>query len=65
MEHDCLAVEMESFALFANAKHCKKNAACLLTVSDLILKKEKLSPQQREKALAPMIELALDAALML
>ena len=65
MKHDCLAVEMESFALYANAKHCKKSAACLLTVSDLILTKEKLSPQQREKALAPMIELARDAALML
>ena len=62
MQHSCLAVEMESFALFANAKHCQKNAACLLTVSDLIAAKKKLSPEQREKALLPMIKLALDAA---
>ena len=62
MQHNCLGVEMESFALFANAKHLQKNAACLLTVSDLILAKEKLSPEQREKALLPMIELALDSA---
>jgi purine-nucleoside phosphorylase len=62
MQHNCLGVEMESFALFANAKHLQKNAACLLTVSDLIQAKEKLSPEQREKALLPMIELALDSA---
>ena len=62
MEHGCLAVEMESFALFANATHCKKNAACLLTVSDLIAAKQKLTPEQREKALLPMIDLALDTA---
>lgn len=62
MQHGCLAVEMESFALFANATHCQKNAACLLTVSDLIAAKKKLSSEQREKALGPMIALALDAA---
>ncbi|MFM8591654.1 MAG: purine-nucleoside phosphorylase [Sphingomonadales bacterium] len=63
LQHDCLAVEMESFALFANAQHCQKNAACLLTVSDLIAAKKKISPEQREKALLPMIQLALDAAI--
>ncbi|MFM7646384.1 MAG: purine-nucleoside phosphorylase [Sphingomonadales bacterium] len=62
MQQGCLAVEMESFALFANAKHCKKNAACLLTVSDIISAKKKISPEQREKALLPMIELAFGAA---
>jgi len=31
------AVEMESFALFANAKALKKRAACLLTVSDSLV----------------------------
>jgi purine-nucleoside phosphorylase len=62
LQQGCLAVEMESFALFANAKHCQKNAACLLTVSDLIAAQKKISSTQREKALLPMIELALDAA---
>jgi purine-nucleoside phosphorylase len=62
MQHGCLAVEMESFALFANAKYCQKNAACLLTVSDLIAAKKKISPEEREKALLPMIQLALDTA---
>lgn len=62
MQHNCLAVEMESFALFANAKHCGKKAACLLTVSDLITAKQKISPEQREKALLPMVQLALETA---
>jgi purine-nucleoside phosphorylase len=62
MQHNCLAVEMESFALFANAKHCGKNAACLLTVSDLIAAKQKISPDEREKALLPMMQLALETS---
>ncbi|MFM8807159.1 MAG: purine-nucleoside phosphorylase [Sphingomonadales bacterium] len=62
MQHNCLAVEMESFALFANAKHCRRNAACLLTVSDLIAAKQKISPAEREKALLPMMQLALETA---
>ena len=33
-ERGCLCVEMESFALFANAEVLGKNAACLLTISD-------------------------------
>ena len=32
-EKGCLAVEMESFALFHNAKVTGKHAACLLTIS--------------------------------
>ncbi len=57
----CLAVEMEAFALFANAKHLGKTAATLLTVSDIIPTHEKISADEREKALKPMIELALES----
>ncbi|MFN8289696.1 MAG: purine-nucleoside phosphorylase [Chitinophagaceae bacterium] len=60
--HDCLAVEMEAFALFANARHLGKTAATLLTVSDVIPTHEKISADEREKALQPMIEVALHAA---
>src|SRR5690606_30528184 len=35
-KYNCTAVEMEAFALFANAKHLGKNAATILTVSDII-----------------------------
>ena len=59
-KYDCKVVEMESFALFANARHLNKNAACLLTVTDIIPTHEKLSSDEREKALKPMMELALD-----
>lgn len=60
--HHCVAVEMESFALFANAQHLGKQAACLLTVSDVIPTHEKISADQREQSLHPMIELALETA---
>ena len=62
-KYGCGAIEMETFALFANAKHLKKNAAALLTVSDVIPTGEKISADQREKALIPMIELALETAI--
>ncbi len=62
-KYKCLAVEMEAFALLANARFLKKTAASLLTVSDVIPTHEKISVDEREKALKPMIELALEAAL--
>lgn len=63
--HQCLAVEMEAFALFANARHLGKTAATLLTVSDIIPTHEKISAEEREKSLLPMMELALEAGIRL
>jgi purine-nucleoside phosphorylase len=63
MKNNCLVVEMEAFALFANAKQLKKSAATLLTVSDIIPTHEKISADEREKALLPMMELALESVL--
>lgn len=60
VRNKCLAVEMEAFALFANARHLGKTAATLLTVSDVIPTHEKISADEREKALKPMIEIALN-----
>ena len=57
------AVEMEAFALFANAQYLGKNAATILTVSDVIPTGDQISADQRETALAPMIELALETAI--
>jgi purine-nucleoside phosphorylase len=57
--HHCLAVEMEAFALFANAQYLGKTAGTILTVSDVIPTHEKISSDQREKSLLPMIDLAL------
>lgn len=62
-KYKCLAAEMEAFALFANARYLKKSAATILTVSDIIPTHEKISSDEREKALLPMINLALESVL--
>lgn len=64
-KYGCTAVEMEAFALFANAQYLGKNAATILTVSDIIPTQEFISADQRETALRKMMELALDAAIKL
>lgn len=64
-DNDVLGVEMESFALFSNAEHLSKKAACLLTVSDLFFSEDKLSRLEREKELNDMIVLALESCLKL
>lgn len=56
-------VEMETFALFNNARVLNKKASALLTVSDLFLKKEKLTTKQREQGLNDMILLALNSCI--
>jgi purine-nucleoside phosphorylase len=58
----CEAVEMESFALFATAKHLGKEAACLCTISDSFVHEEDISPEVREKGFQEMAVLALDGA---
>ncbi|MBW8358390.1 MAG: purine-nucleoside phosphorylase [Weeksellaceae bacterium] len=62
-KYNCLAVEMEAFALFANAQYLGKNAATLLTVSDIIPTREQITANERERALREMIELALQSVL--
>ena len=60
--HGVLCVEMESFALFANAQKLNKKAACLLTISDSFVTKEETSPKERQTAFTKMMEIALDTA---
>jgi purine-nucleoside phosphorylase len=62
MNNKCLAAEMEAFGLFANAKYCGKMAATLLTVSDIIPARMMISPEERERSLDQMAQLALEAA---
>lgn len=59
----CLAVEMETFALFHNAKALNKKAACLLTVSDSLVTGASLDAESREKNFKEMIEIALKSVL--
>ena len=55
----CLAVEMESFGLFHNANMTGKQAACLLTISDVFFSLEVTTPEEREKSFTGMMEIAL------
>ncbi len=57
----CEAVEMESYALFYNAKRFMKKATALLTISDNLITHEEIDSQAREKKLNEMILLALDS----
>lgn len=57
----CLAVEMETFALFHNAKTLNKKAACLLTVSDNLETKEETTSEERQNSFTKMIEIALNS----
>ena len=60
-----LGVEMESFALFTNAKLLNKKAATLLMVSDSFIYPDKLSSLEREQGLDNLITLALETSLKL
>ena len=64
-DKDVLGIEMETFALFNNARKFGKQASALLTVSDLFFSDEKLSSLEREKNLNDMIVLALESCLKL
>ena len=62
-EKGCLAVEMESFALFHNAKVLGKRAACLLTVSDSFVAPEATTAEQRQTSFTAMMQVALGVQL--
>ena len=58
-EQNCLAAEMESFALYHNAKVTGKKAACLVTISDMLEGGHTASAQEREQSFTRMMEIAL------
>lgn len=57
-----LCVEMESAALYMNAAKAKKKALCLLTISDHVYKKERLTAEERQIGFGKMMEIALELA---
>ncbi|MFW6284863.1 MAG: purine-nucleoside phosphorylase [Bacillota bacterium] len=61
-KYKALAVEMESFALFHNARITGKKAACLLTISDSLVTSEATTPEERQTAFTKMMEIALSLA---
>lgn len=61
-QYGCVAVEMESFALFSNARVTGKNAACLVTISDSLVKNQITTSEERQTAFQNMMKIALEAA---
>ena len=64
-EKSCSCVEMETFSLFLNARHNKKDASALLTISDSFVTKEALTSEERVKNFDKMITLALESIIKL
>lgn len=62
MRMGIVAVEMEAAALYMNAAYAGKNALCLLTISDCLLKGESLSAEDRQLSFTEMMEIALEIA---
>lgn len=61
-EKKCVCCEMESFGLFAVAKHLNKKASCLITISDSFVTGEVTTSEERQNAFTGMMEIALKAA---
>ena len=59
-KHGCACVEMESFALFANASVLGKEAACLLTISDSFISPEITTAEERQTCFTNMMKIALE-----
>ena len=62
-KNNCICVEMEAFALFANAQYLNKMAATILTISDVIPTHEAMSANQRQNSLDNMSKLALESVI--
>lgn len=61
-DYNCFGVEMETTALYKNAKDSKRDAIAILTVSDNIVTHEQMTPKEREQSLNNMITFALEMA---
>lgn len=64
-QYGSLAREMESFALFHNAKVLNKKAACILTISNNLVTNAETTIDERQNSFTSMIELALESCLKL
>ena len=60
-QYNCYSTEMETFALFSNARKLHKKASAILTVSDNLITKEVTTSAEREKSFNKMIEIALES----
>lgn len=65
VNNNCLSVEMETWALFNNAKYFNKEATALLTITDTFYSDEKLSAEERQNNFNNVVKVALETALKL
>ncbi len=63
IDKGCVCVEMESFALFNNARVLGKRAACLLTISDSLVSNEVTTAEERQTSFTKMMQIALEGAI--
>ena len=61
MNNNCLSVEMETWALFNNAKYFGKQATALLTITNTFYNDEELSAEERQNNFNNIVKLALEA----
>ena len=61
-KHAVVCAEMESFALFHNAKVLGKKAACLLTISDNLATHAETTAEERQNSFTNMMKIALTTA---
>ena len=62
-KYNCLAVEMEAFALFHNARVTGKKATTLVTISNNLVTNEETTSEERQNSFVTMIKLALESAI--
>ncbi len=60
-----IGVEMEAYSLYLNAARAGKNALCMATVSDQLVKKQYLSAEERQSSFDEMLTVALETAIVL
>jgi len=57
-----LAVEMEAAALYMNAAYLKRNALCIVTISNHLTTGATTTPEERQLTFTDMMKIALEAA---
>ena len=62
-KYNCLACEMETFALFHNANVLKKRASAIVTISDSLVTNEVTSSEERQNSFKDMMKIALETAI--
>lgn len=65
INNNCLSVEMETCALFNNAKYLNKQATALLTITNTFYNDEELSSDERQNNFNEIVKLALETVVKL